>query len=527
MAEHGPIHHTIATHAGPVDVLLGHALFMALDPKQVAKMRPFPPLATLYAAAALRARGYRVAVFDAMLAPDEGAFEAALDEHPPRLVALYEDNFNFLSKMCLGRMRQAALAMIEQARVRGLPVLAGGSDPTDDPAAYLDAGSAAVILGEGDHTLLEAVGALLGHPPIHNLSEIPGFALSEIPGLALPTPGRGILRTGPRLPERRPDMFPWPARDLVDIEAYRRTWVTAHGHFSVNMASTRGCPFHCNWCAKPIWGQRYAMRSPADVAAEMAEVKQVLAPDRVWFADDIFGLRPDWTAEFGSAVEALGAQIPFQIQSRVDLITDEAADGLARAGCAEVWLGVESGSQRILDAMDKGIRVGEVPAAVARLRGRGIRVCFFLQLGYPGETWEDILATAALVRANLPDDIGISVSYPLPGTRFHDRVAAEIGEKQHWADSHDLAMLFEGRYTSDFYRALHGQLHRELDARQALERAARGEGDGDAAAAGLAGVLDAWAALADLEPASRSAAPTAIPAGCERLPAPDLSLTAN
>lgn len=518
MSEVTPIRHTLATHAGPVDVLLGHALFMALDPGQVAKVRPFPPLATLYAAAALRARGYRVAVFDAMLAADERVFETALDDHPPRLVALYEDNFNFLSKMCLGRMRRAALAMLGQARARGLPVLVGGSDATDDPAAYLDAGAAAVLLGEGDHTLVEAVEALLEPPAFRNLF--------EIPGLALPATGGGFLRTAPRPPERQPDVFPWPARDLVDIEAYRRLWIGAHGHFSLNMASTRGCPFHCNWCAKPIWGQRYAMRSPADVAAELAEVKRTLAPDRVWFADDIFGLRPDWTAEFGTAVEALDAQIPFQIQSRVDLITEAAADGLARAGCAEVWLGVESGSQRILDAMDKGIRLGEVPAAVARLRERGIRVCFFLQLGYPGETWEDILATAALVRATLPDDIGISVSYPLPGTRFHDRVAAEIGEQQHWADSRDLAMLFEGSYTSAFYRELHGLLHRELDARQAMARAA-GEGGRAGAESELAAVMEAWATLEKREPASRSAAPTSIPAQVERLLAPDLSLAAN
>ncbi len=528
--------HTLATHAGPVDVLLGHAMYMALDPKQMAKMRPFPPLATLVAAAILRAHGYRVAVFDAMLAQDERAFETALDDHPPRLVALFEDNFNFLSKMCLGRMRRAALAMIGQAGARGLPAVAAGSDATDDPAAYLAAGARAVIVGEGDHTLVDVVEALLGPPdggsPGIVQTNGDGGRLFDIPGLALPSPSGGVARTAARPPERRPDVFPWPARELVDIEAYRRRWQAAHGHFSLNIASTRGCPFHCNWCAKPIWGQRYAMRAPAEVAAEMAEIKRSYVPDRLWFADDIFGLRPDWTAELGAAVEALGAQIPFQIQSRVDLITEGAVDGLARAGCAEVWLGVESGSQRILDAMEKGIRVGDVPAAVARLRGRGIRVCFFLQLGYPGETWDDIQTTAALVRAALPDDIGVSVSYPLPGTRFHDHVAAELGEKQHWTDSHDLAMLFHGTYTSDFYRALHALLHRELDARHALARAGRvdprgGRAATSAASRELAAVMADWAALAERERGYRSVAPTSMPTRAERLPAPDLSLAAN
>ena len=224
------------------------------------------------------------------------------------------------------------------------------------------------------------------------------------------------------------DSLPEPARDLIDVQAYWEAW-QRHGRFSMNLVTSRGCSFHCNWCAKPIWGQRYAMRSPANVAEELAMVKKVVRPDHVWFADDIFGLRPGWVTEFAREVRERDAAVPFMIQSRVDLMTDEAVKALAEAGCAEVWLGAESGSQKILDAMEKGTELGEIRAARARLKAAGIRACFFIQFGYPGETFEDILATVQLVRETLQDDIGVSVSYPLPGTRFHEMVKQQLGPK--------------------------------------------------------------------------------------------------
>jgi anaerobic magnesium-protoporphyrin IX monomethyl ester cyclase len=493
------------------DVLLGHSLFMALDPKQVAKQKPYPPLGTLYAASQLRDAGFSVALFDAMLAPGPQALDDALERHSPRLVAFVEDSFNFLSKMCLGLMRDAGLEMVGASASRA-PVLVAGSDPSDEPGPYLDAGAAAVILGEPDHAIVEVARALLVTPGARDVGPPGPGALAAVSGLALSSGSGQPALTAPRLPERTPDRFAWPARDLVDMDAYRSVWEAAHGVFSLNIVSTRGCPFHCNWCAKPIWGQRYAMRSPADVASEMAEMKRLYDPGHLWFADDIFGLRPEWTVEFGREVVAAGAEIPFQIQCRVDLITEAAADGLARAGCAEVWLGVESGSQRILDAMEKGVRVEDVAPAVSRLRRHGIRVGFFLQLGYPGEEWSDILATRRLVTELAPDEIGVSVSYPLPGTRFHRSVAAQMDGKRHWAHSSDLSMMFRGTYDTAFYRRLHGLLHAELDALA---------GTGDAA------LVDAeWSAMEREQEAWRVATPTRLPTP-EVRSVPDLSGSHN
>ncbi len=429
------------------ELLFGQSYYLRFDPKLWAAQQPYPPLGTLYAAAYLRARGYGVALFDAMLAESEQAWADALDRHQPRIAILFEDNFNYLSKMCLLRMRQAALTMIALAKARGCLVIVAGADMTDHADLYLAGGADYVLLGEGEATLGELLDALTGRAP---------KPLDQILGLAW-TAGRT-----PRRPDLKDlDALPFPAWDLVDVDAYRRVWRERHGYFSMNVVTTRGCPYHCNWCAKPIWGQRYNARSPENVAAEVRWLRERYAPDHFWFMDDIFGLKPGWIERYASLVRAAGPVTPFKCLQRADLVTEATAAALAAAGCRTVWMGAESGSQKILDAMDKGQSVAELHAAAARLRAQGVQVGFFLQFGYPGETWDDIGATRRLVRACLPDDIGISVSYPLPGTKFHERVRAELGAKQNWQDSDDLAMLYAGPFPADFYRALHQLVHAE------------------------------------------------------------------
>jgi radical SAM superfamily enzyme YgiQ (UPF0313 family) len=235
----------------------------------------------------------------------------------------------------------------------------------------------------------------------------------------------------------------------------------------MNMVTTRGCPYHCNWCAKPIWGQRYNARSPHSVAAEMRWLQATYQPDHIWFADDIMGLKPGWWPEFADEVVAQNVRLPFKCLSRADLIVRQADNvtALKQAGCDIIWLGAESGSQKILDAMEKGTTVAQIRQAAAQLQAADIKVGFFLQFGYPGETRADIEQTLQLVRDCLPDDIGISVSYPLPGTRFHERVAAQLGPQQNWVDSADLAMMYQGLFPTEFYRQLHTVVHKEFRAR--------------------------------------------------------------
>ncbi len=447
------------------DILFGQSYYLRFDPKLWAAQQPYPPLGTLYAAAVMRQAGYDVALFDAMLAESEAEWAAALDAHRPRFAVIYEDNFNYLTKMCLLRMREAAFTMSTLAAARGCTVIVAGSDASDHSAAYLRAGAHYVLLGEGEATLVELIDRLTGRT---------ATPLGDIAGLAHCADGRPHTNP-PRPPIADVDALPFPAWDLVDVARYRHIWRERHGYYSMNMVTTRGCPYHCNWCAKPIWGQRYHSRSPECVAKEMRWLKEAYAPDHVWFADDIMGLKPGWWARFADAVEAHDARLPFKCLSRADLIMRNEADvaALARAGADIVWLGAESGSQRILNAMEKGTTVAQIRDAAGRLHEAGVRVGFFLQFGYPGETRDDIEATLQLVRDGRPDDIGMSVSYPLPGTKFHASVRAQLSVKQNWIDSADLDMLYEGPFSTPFYRQLHVVLHKEFRARRAIDQARR------------------------------------------------------
>ena len=439
-----------------VDVLLTHSYHLYYDRKQVRKMQPYPPLGTLYAAALLRQKGFSVALFDSMLEDPAEGFPAALRRHQPKVVAIYEDNFNFLSKMCLSRMREVAFGMVDAASLAGAKVVVHGSDSSDHPAEYLARGADYVLVGEAEWTLLELV---------ENLITTSHREPANIPGLVFTRNCAGRVTRSPRRPLMRDlETLPFPARDLIDVERYRDAWRKAHGFFSLNLVASRGCPFRCNWCAKPIYGDSFHARAPESVAEEMRQLHENFGADHLWFADDLFGINNRWVQEFALEVTKRNCAIPFKVQSRADLVSnDEAVPAFAKAGCVEVWMGVESGAQKILDAMEKGIRVGQVLAARENLKRHGIRACFFLQFGYPGETWTDIQKTIQLVRRSRPDDIGVSVSYPLPGTKFYQRVREELGAKSNWVDSDDLAMMFKGAYTTEFYRAVRDALHAEVE----------------------------------------------------------------
>jgi radical SAM superfamily enzyme YgiQ (UPF0313 family) len=443
------------------DVLLGQSYFLRFDPKLWAAMQPYPPLGTLYAASYLRQRGYSVDLFDAMLAESEAEWDAALAHSQPSVAVVYEDNFNYLSKMCLLRMRQAAFSMIGMARQRGCTVVVAGSDASDHAQAYIDAGADYVLIGEGEETLADLLDVLLRGAPTD---------LEQVLGLAYTRDGQ--IQMTPRRPDLKDlDALPFPAWDLVNIQRYRSIWLEHHGYYSMNVATSRGCPYHCNWCAKPIWGQRYHVRSAANVVDELAWLKATYKPDHIWFVDDIFGLIPGWVEQFAELVEQKHAQVPFKSLQRADLILKgNTIDALRRAGAQRVWVGAESGSQKILDAMEKGTHVEDIYDTARRLHAAGIQVGFFLQFGYPGETRQDIERTLQMVRDCRPDDIGMSVSYPLPGTRFYAAVQHELGSKQNWQDSEDLAMLYNGPFSTAFYRWLHRVLHREFRAQRARDQ---------------------------------------------------------
>src|ERR1051326_1298498 len=306
------------------DILFTHSYFLGFDPKEYRAMMPYAPLGTLYAAAHVRSRGFSVSLFDSMLEPEENLIARWIDREKPQVVVIYDDDFNYLTKMCLSRMREAAFRMSRIAKERGCRVIVHGSDPADHAASYIEHGADFVVAGEGENTLAELISQLL-RAPVPDVAAISGVVYQEH-GSIRRNPARAVLHDL--------DLLGFPAWDLVDVERYRTLWRKQHGFFSMNMVTTRGCPFHCNWCAKPIYGQVYHSRTPGNVVGEMEMLKATYRPDHLWFCDDIFGLKPGWVSEFADEVLRRSAQIPFKCLSRADLLLkEETIQHLARSGC--------------------------------------------------------------------------------------------------------------------------------------------------------------------------------------------------
>jgi len=410
---------------------------------------PYPPLGTLYAMAYLRENGFEVRLFDTMFCDSAGDIRSTIDSYKPDIFVSYDDGFNYLTKMCLTNMREACFEMQSYAKSMGCKVITSSSDAADHFESYLSRGADVIAIGEAEQTLLELCEAFKTSVAIDHIPGIAYFSNGEV----RKTQKRGVLKDL--------DLLPTPAWDLLDISPYKKMWMENHGYFSLNFVTTRGCPYKCNWCAKPIYGNRYNTHGPEQVVKEIKKWQTQFGFTHVWFADDIFGLKPSWVVEFNEHIKKENLKISYKIQSRADLLVEpQYIEALAASGCSDVWMGAESGSQKILDAMDKGTTIGQIYKATALLKKHGIRVSLFLQLGYLNETIEDIKLTIKMVRDLLPDDIGISVSYPLPGTKFYEKVKQDLKEKTNWSDSDDMALMFRNTYPADFYKQLHHYIHK-------------------------------------------------------------------
>jgi radical SAM superfamily enzyme YgiQ (UPF0313 family) len=440
-------------------ILFSHSYFLRFDPKQWKNGLPFAPLGTLYAASLMRENGYAVSLFDTMFSKSPDEIIPVLENDLPDFFVMYDDGFNYLTKMCLTNMREAAFKMISYAKSKGCIVIVSSSDSTDHYHEYLQKGADFILLGEAEITLLELIQAI--NKDQKDFSKIDGLAFLQN-GNAIKTARRNVLK--------ELDSLPLPAWDLIEINPYKESWKKNAGYFSINMATTRGCPFKCNWCAKPIYGNRYNTRSPENVVKEIKLLKEKFAFDHIWFCDDIFGLKPGWVHAFADLVEKENLQLKFKIQCRADLLLQEDyIKDLARAGCENIWMGAESGSQKILDAMDKGTTIEQIYEATHLLKKHKINPSFFIQFGYLGETKEDIQKTIRMINELLPYEIGISVSYPLPGTVFYEKVKTELYQKANWTDSDELALMFKNTYQPGFYRQLHRYVHKSYRKHLALD----------------------------------------------------------
>ncbi len=438
-------------------ILFSHSYYLALDPKQSIQSKPYPPLATLYAASYIREQGHDIALFDTNFAKAADDIITSLTNFQPEVLVLYDDGFNYLTKMCLTNMRKATFEVIKIAKAQGIFVVISSSDSSDHYTEYLKKGADIVILGEGEESLKAVIDAKVNH---NDFDKIEGIVYLE---------PEGVKKNGPRKVQKELDQFPFPAWDLIQIEDYKNAW-KKHGYFSINIATTRGCPYKCNWCAKPIYGNRYNSHSPAYIVSLIQHMQNLFEFDHIWFCDDIFGLKPNWTQEFNQLLRDNDIKILYKIQSRADLLLkDDTLLALDQSGCDEVWIGAESGSQKILDAMDKGTQVEQIVDATKKMKENNIKPCFFLQFGYLGEEWEDIQQTLNMVSNLMPHDIGVSVSYPLPGTPFYDMVKNELKDKANWTDSDELLIMYKSTYRAKFYKYLHRYIHHNFRSNQARQ----------------------------------------------------------
>jgi radical SAM superfamily enzyme YgiQ (UPF0313 family) len=439
------------------DLMLVNPLFLDEDPVERRLMTPYFPLGLLYLAAVAREAGYRVSIFDAMFQAGDEAFVAALERERPRVVGLG----------VLATVRAAALRLAGLARQHGATVVMGGADPTGRPESYLrheDNGRRPVdlvVVGEGEQTLLELLPTLLDG---QGADQAGHRRWPEIAGLAYLDGDGRLVSTGARRHCADLDSLPLPARDLIDLEAYRRAWRGRHGIFSLSLIATRGCPYGCKWCQKSVFGRTFRPRSPGSVAEEMRLIKDRYRPDQLRIVDDVMGIDRDWVRAWHQKVLARDAVTPFECLSRVDLMDEEMVRLLREAGCARIAFGAESGSQRVLDAMDKGTQVEQIRQAAALCRRHGIETYFYIMLGYPGEEWTDIRQTVELLRQTRPDQFSSTVAYPLPGTAFYDEIKHRLLDTPDWDYTAENRLLFRREHSTRFYRWVQRWLHQEWHA---------------------------------------------------------------
>lgn len=445
--------------ADRLDLLLSHAYFLVNDPHEQQLCRPFPPLGIQYLVAWLRRAGFpAVDWFDCTFAPGPDAFHAHVAGTDPRVVGMYGHTVT----------RPVARDMVARVRAEGRRVVAGGPDPVQYLDEYLDMGVEVVVIGEGEQTLTE----LMRHVRHHGWRwrwEL----LANIPGIAYRDPETGgIVRTRPRQLIRPLERIPWPARERRDLEHYLQTWRHRHGETALSMITSRGCPFHCSWCSKQVYGDTYRRRDVHDVIDEMTHLKQRFDPDQIWFADDLFTINRRWVHRFCRAVIDRDLITPFYLIGRPGSLDPAMCAALKAAGCYRMYLSAESGSDHVLQAMHKDGTVEHIVRGTRLLKAHGIEVGFFVMLGYPGETPEDVGATVRMLHELEPDIVLLSLAHPMKGTAFYDEVVDRLETPEGWEQAQGGRLAFR----MDLPRAYYDRAQRWVWAeRDLVQRLRRGE----------------------------------------------------
>jgi len=413
-----------------MDILLSHGYFLYGDPHELKVMKPYPPLGVLYISSYLKKQGFDVGVFDSTFSAMETFKELIARERPP-VVGIYT---NMMTK-------RNVLEMARTCKEQGAVVVLGGPEPPYYAEEYLKHDVDIIVKGEGELTLEE----LLPHLARHGLSQ-----LDCIKGIAFLDDGK-VVETEARAFILDLSANPWPDREAIDIPEYMRVWKENHGQSSVSVIHARGCPYTCTWCSHSVYGNTHRRRTPEDAADELLWIKETYNPDLIWYADDVFAINRRWFFQYAEALKARGVRIPFECISRADRLNEEVVKTLAEMGCFRLWNGSESGSQRILDAMDRKVQVRDVQEKTHLLQKYGIETGMFIMLGYDGETIQDLEETVEHLKISNPDIFLTTVAYPIKGTPYYAEVESRVLADRAWEERSDRDLTVAGRYSRRFY----------------------------------------------------------------------------
>ncbi len=411
------------------ELLLTHGYFLFEDPKEGQIMKPYAPLGILYLCSHLRNKGFDVDVFDTTFSSREELFRYLRTEKPS-VLGIYA---NLMT-------RGNVVGIFEVAREAGWKIVVGGPEPGAYTLEYLHAGADFVISGEGEVTMEELLQAL----------RCGERDFTKIAGLSWLGENGELIQAAPRTQITNLDLQPWPAREAINLQRYVDTWRTHHGTGSVNFITARGCPFRCNWCSHQVYGQSHRRRDPVLVVDEVDWLLGKYSPDMVWVSDDVFTINHGWLRAYAAEMKRRSLRVPFECISRADRLNAEMLDLLAELGCFRIWIGSESGSQRILDAMDRGVKVEQVQDAVRMTRERGMQSGMFLMWGYEGEEMEDIEATIRHASKSNPDIFLTTVSYPIKGTPYYKKISDRLVQLEPWSKTSDREFRIRGRHSRQF-----------------------------------------------------------------------------
>ena len=427
-----------------MNILLAHAYFLKDDRVERHVMKPYPPLGLLYVSGFLQDKNVEHHLFDGTFSSFDAVQEAILESRPD-ILALY---VNFLTRLNVVRIVEWARGLEKLSHTR---IVLGGPDVRFHVEEYLDVNVDFLVLGEGEITFYELLTALGRNA-----------GLAEVKGIAYRNEEGRTVFTGERPMEQDLSVFPWPNRSKTDVTRYMQSWKQHHGYSSLTISTQRGCPFTCTWCSHAVYGDTYRRRKVEDVVKEIAFLKQEYNPDHFWFVDDVFTMSERWLQDFAGQLSSQGLHIRYECITRADRMNEEVLKALKASGCAMLWIGAESGSQKILDLMDRRVKAGQVREMIMRAREMGIRTGTFIMLGYPGEDEDDIEETISHLVAAGPDQFTINTAYPIRGTRFYEEVEPVMEQGRDWKTTPDRDLKFRRKYSDRYYALAIRKVYNEV-----------------------------------------------------------------